>query len=227
MRKLRVCSPLVFLSLCLAAPSRAQGQDAPRVEVGVQYSTLSLDAVDSFGTETIPSFGARFTYNFNDHLAAEAEGNFAVTHTRRTYAQGGRYEQLQAGVKAGKRWERFGLFGKARPGFLSFDDTLRPAFTRQPLPDGTFFDFPTFESQRKTHFTADVGGVLEFYPSRRLVVRFDAGDTIIRYGARDIFGPPVVVVPSPGGPVHTPSIIKAPAEFGHNFQFSAGVGFRF
>jgi len=32
------------------------------------------------------------------------------------------------------------------------------------------------------YFSMDVGGVVEFYPSRRIVTRPDIGDTIIRYG---------------------------------------------
>ena len=32
------------------------------------------------------------------------------------------------------------------------------------------------------YFSMDVGGVVEFYPSRRIVTRLDIGDTIIRYG---------------------------------------------
>jgi hypothetical protein len=68
----------------------------------------------------------------------------------------------------------------------------------------------------------DIGGVLEFYPTRRVVTRFDFGDTIIRYGAttiNSIDGPA-------GGPfVTTPITING--ETRHSFQFSAGVGFRF
>ena len=32
----------------------------------------------------------------------------------------------------------------------------------------------------------DVGGVVEFYPSKRIVTRFDAGDTIIHFGRRNM-----------------------------------------
>jgi hypothetical protein len=69
----------------------------------------------------------------------------------------------------------------------------------------------------------DVGGVLEFYPSRRIVVRFDGGDTIIRYNQRTF---DFLVFPMGSTtPVLTP--ITQPAYTTHNFQFTAGVGFRF
>ena len=59
--------------------------------------------------------------------------------------------------------------------------------------------------------------MLEFYPTRRIVARFDGGDTMIFYRSLDI---PVFFFPRT-------LIFTAPAETIHNFQFSAGVGFRF
>lgn len=53
----------------------------------------------------------------------------------------------------------------------------------------------------KNKFAFDVGGVVEYYPSKRLVVRFDAGDLIIKH--QRIFGTD------------------------QNLQISAGVGVRF
>src|SRR3712207_8974594 len=38
---------------------------------------------------------------------------------------------------------------------------------------GQTFTFPTFDDTRRTYFSADLGGVLEFYPSSRVVTRFD------------------------------------------------------
>ena len=186
----------------------------------MQYSSLSLTP-PGFGSENVPAVGARFTYNFNDYFAVEAEANVSIDKPSRTFTQGGHYEQLQAGVKVGRRWRRFGLFAEARPGFVSFEDTARPGFAPVLGPGGTTF-LPLVSPERKTHFSADVGGVLEFYPSRRVVVRFDTGDTLIRYGEHDVFGP--VINPPPGGPVER--IVEAP-ETQHNFQFSAGIGLRF
>ncbi len=59
-------------------------------------------------------------------------------------------------------------------------------------------------SVNRTEPAFDLGGVIELYPSRRVVVRVDAGDTIIRFnrnGVGDLIS--------------------------HNFQLSTGVGFRF
>ena len=209
---------LVFTLLFASASARAQAHDAPKVEVGAQFSSLSITPPNLFGTENATGFGGRVTYNLTDHLAVEAEGNFYPTGLTQSYVTGGKAEQMQFGLKVGKRFEKFGVFAKARPGFVSFDKTLM--VTQTPLVPGGFDIVNTFTSERKTHFSTDVGGVLELYPSRRVLVRFDFGDTLIRYGEHDEVEPPFLA-PSGG------TIFKAPAEFKHNFQFTAGVAYRF
>lgn len=209
--------------LAQTSAARAQSTDAPKVEVGTQFSSLSVTPPNSASTENAAGFGARITYNFTNYFAVEAQGDFYPTKTRADFATGGRVEQAQFGIKVGKRWQKFGLFAKVRPGFVSFDGTVK--ITRalfSPVPGGTPRPFNFFGSERKTHFSADVGGVLEFYPSRRLVVRFDAGDTVIRYGEHNELGESIVILTREELPV-----VRAAADTQHNFQFSGGVGFRF
>lgn len=43
-----------------------------------------------------------------------------------------------------------------------------------------------FQPVSKTRFAVDLGGVVEWYPSKNTIVRFDAGDTIIRFGRRNV-----------------------------------------
>jgi hypothetical protein len=219
MRRLffRLPSTLIFL-FALGAVVAAQERDRPKVEVGVQFSSLSVTPPERFaGTENRPGFGGRATYDLTEHLAVEGEVNFFPTRGFETSATGGRALQGQFGLKAGRRFEKFGVFAKARPGFVSFAETREITPTTVTVGGQTF---PTviFDTGRKTHFSFDVGGVLEFYPTRRTTVRFDAGDTIIRYGERRDLGP---IFAAPGG-----LLITAPAETRHNFQFTAGVGFR-
>jgi hypothetical protein len=49
-------------------------------------------------------------------LDAELEGSLFRTTNLTTSYQGGYLLQSFAGIKAGKRWEKFGIFGKFRPG---------------------------------------------------------------------------------------------------------------
>jgi len=215
---------LAALVPVLCAAARAQESGAPKVEVGAQYSSLSITLPGRFstGTDNAAGVGARVTFNVTNYLALEAEGNFYPTRTVLTFASGGRAEQLQAGVKVGKRMERWGLFAKARPGFVSFDETLRPVAVELVDSGGMTFPILRFERERKTHFSVDVGGVLEFYPSRSMVVRFDAGDTIIRYGRHDV---PLPFILEPGAPFQP--VGQEEAQVKHNFQFTAGVAYRF
>jgi hypothetical protein len=214
---------IIATLLVFSTGARAQEHDAPKVEVGAQFSSLSLTPPGFSGTENPAGFGGRITYNLTDYFAIEAEGNIFPTRVQRQFASGGVAEQMQFGVKAGKRLRSFGVFAKARPGFVSFGDTIKLTSSLVArVPGGAPRPFTEFGSERKTHFSTDVGGVLELYPSRRLVVRFDAGDTIIRYGEHDEadFSSGVFTLDEL-------PIIKVASETKHNFQFTAGVAYRF
>jgi hypothetical protein len=214
-RALFTFNAFVLAFLAFTRGASAQEQDAPKLEIGVQYSSLSFELPNSGGTEYAAGAGGRVTYNLTNYFAVEAEANLFPSGTRSDYLTGGATQQAQFGAKVGKRWRRFGIFAKARPGFISLGDTLTPV---QDNSSGT--PIFTFERERKTHFSMDVGGVLEFYPSRKMLVRFDAGDTIIRYGEH------AELLPN-SFPLLGSSIANVPSQTQHNFQFTAGVGFRF
>lgn len=207
-RALALTASLLFLS---AVALRAQAQtDAPKFEVGAQFSALPVNEEPSddslcpaCGTFVYTGVGGRFTYNLNDSLALDSEVNFFLRENRGLVSRrvGGRPVQGLFGVKAGRRFRRVGLFAKARPGFLSFSKAISSG-----LGD---FDL---RLSRRTHFNVDVGGVVEFYASRKVAVRLDAGDTIIRYAGENIEGAL--------SPIST-------AFTRHNFQFGAGMVFRF
>lgn len=199
-----------FFLFALCVRAQAQEEAAPKFEVGVQFSSIVLDddasnnsfcnVCDEFVYKGI---GGRFTYNVNDHLAVETEVNLFLNENEAFISRriGGRPVQALFGVKAGRRFERVGVFGKVRPGFISFNRTVANGLGGSLEP----------VLARKTHFNLDVGGVFEVYPSRKVVLRVDAGDTIVRYGEENLAG---ASIPFEGGTMH-------------NFQFNAGVGFRF
>ena len=218
---------LVTLAIVLVcATSKAQDSEAPKFEAGVQFTLLTVNQpTPAFNCCLIipPGYansywksgiGGRLTYNFNEFLAAEATVNY-FSDARidplffRALPEGQIY-QGQFGFKAGKRSERVGIFAKARPGFVGFTEVSQLVNSTQPVI------FPNFQSERETYFSMDVGGVVEFYPSRNTVIRIDAGDTIIRYGTFRALGFTFA----------QPVIERAP-ETRHNFQLVAGFGFRF
>jgi hypothetical protein len=186
------------------------GQDRTRrFEAGAQFTSLVVEpsinqslSASASRKHTEPGFGGRFTFNLTESVAFEAEGNY---FTRTQFAtQDGHIFQGQFGGKVGKRFTRWGLFGKARPGFVAFSGVFDFAQGAQvPIPVETEY-YPSL----------DVGGVVEFYISPRWMARFDVGDTMIRY--REIR--------LPGA---TQSFILQPADTRHNLQLTSGIGFRF
>jgi beta-glucanase (GH16 family) len=207
-----------LMLLFSAHASRAQ-TETPRYEVGAQFSSLSLNEPNSSLYRTEPGFGGRFTVNLTDYLAAEAETNFYPNQSilNNTNTAGRAFSGL-FGAKIGKRYNRFGIYGKVRPGFVSFSEGASTYVNGSASTSAI-----QFERRRATHFATDVGGVLEFYPSRRIVTRFDVGDTIIRYNRRTISEPVFFTANTP--PTLVPFTI--PSETKHNFQFNAGIGYRF
>lgn len=208
----------ITLLLVCSRETSAQSNETQKFEIGAHFSSLSLDEGE---TRTEPGIGGRFTFNLTDNFALEAEGDiFPRVPNFHAIRTGGRAVEGLFGVKIGKRYKRFGIFGKARPGFISFGEGITEFFpTSSTVSLDTVFNR---HSQRLTHFAADIGGVLELYVSRRIFTRFDAGDTIIRYGQTTF----TTFTGALGG-TFTPIQLTIPSDTVHNFQFSAGVGFRF
>ena len=221
--------PLLLIALIISyisfyqqdgrAQSEPEKSKATRYEIGAQFTSITFSP-----DHTQPGLGARFTFNFNDNFALEAETNYfpndngIISDSR----DNGRVTEGLFGVKAGKRFKNFGIFGKARPGFISATRGFGDVVITGPPAAGSVFPESEFRPRRLTHLAFDLGGVLEFYPSRRIVTRFDAGVTIMRVGQTTFQG----FAAGPGGTVIV-APITIPGDTSANFQFSAGIGYRF
>ncbi len=206
--RMKPCITLLLTIVSFASVAVAQSTK-DKIEIAVQTTSLTLVNPDlpSFDS-TQTGIGGRFTFNFNRSIAAEAELNFLPQ--KENPSDVGTMIQGQFGMKAGKRFEKFGIFGKVRPGFLSID---KYSFTP---PQGSQGGTTIFPLERRALFTIDAGGVLELYPSKRMMVRFEAGDTVIRHP--DLFAHVSAT---------DPTLVQVrDGKFNHNFQFTAGVGFR-
>jgi hypothetical protein len=135
-------------------------------------------------------FGGRLTFDLSRWVALDGEFNFfpkddmpqqffdAPPVSALVYRRD-RIEGL-AGIKAGYRAERFGVFAKARPGFSQlFDKGVDCDGDLCPL-------ILVMRPDYKTAFAFDLGGVVEFYPTSRIVARFDLGDVMIKQRERDV-----------------------------------------
>ena len=189
------------LLLGLSTPARAQ-----RLEGGAFVTYTFLEEIGSsdhgVGTSTL-GIGGRAVW----HLApfVDVDGELAIHPNAGVQ---GYKVQGAVGAKAGVRWSRLGLFAKLRPGFLYF--------SKDPFGVGRAGAvFPRTEWAGSLDPAIDVGGVVEYYTAPGMIVRFDLGDTIVKYHSRTV----------------TVSQFQAPQQVGgfttRNRQWSLGVAKRF
>lgn len=214
----------IVSAFILLNPAAVRAQDSAKpaqIEVGVHFSNLALGPADrgeiilasqfvALNQSRESGIGGLFTANVTRHLALEGEINFFP----RNEPTAGTLIQGLFGAKIGRRFKRFGIFGKARPGIASFNDVTTEdgvaTIGQPPLQ----FTVPTFVARRRNFFSMDIGAVVELYHSPRVFTRIDVGDTIIGYG-RGLFYD------------LEENNQQVPGRARHAFQFSAGVGFRF
>ena len=166
--------------------------------MGGQFSLLNFDVFDNNADRRRNEFGGggRFAININRYFAAEAQLDYFPKEDRVFIGPveltlWGSKTLAVFGGRDGVRNDRFGVFGKARPGFIHFSSAFPTGCFNGPCP-----------LPKKTVFAFDVGGVFEYYPSRRTLLRVDVGDTIIRHD--------FPILPT-----------------SHNLQISLGAGVRF
>ena len=174
-------------------------------EFGPLFSTMLIareGPSDGVGTE--PGFGGYASYQFyhvfyldSGLLYFPRGSNSSGPH------DGGEILQGLFGLKGGIRRNRFGIFGKVRPGFNSYSQALSAI---SQTGQESF--------SRSTNFVLDLGGIVEFYPGEHGTLRLEAGDTHIYFNTRDInFGG--TPFPAGGGKLQ------------HSIQFIVGYGWRF
>src|SRR5262245_47872868 len=150
---------LLLLMLVLHGAVIAQSEES-KFEVGAQFSVIGR-GIGSDATRI--GGGGRMTSTLTRYLELEGELNYFPSAS----ADNVRRVQGQFGVKSGLRFDRFGVFGKVRPGFMDTKSRFR---TCLPCPLGSAcpaFCIPVEFSDADTGLSLDVGGVAEFYPAKR------------------------------------------------------------
>jgi hypothetical protein len=207
---------IVFLSVIfifvLSGVANAQ-IDEHKFEVGAVFTSITLSdfksrAAPGFSTgdSTVKGLGGRLAYNLTENIAIDGEASF-FPRTHFGNEEFGQKTQGFIGVKAGVRNKWGGVFAKARPGVMWFGE-----FASRGSCSGTSFGSVCGVAHEK-NFAMDLGGVVEFYPAERAIIRVDVGDTIIRYPDRTI------------GTIGTPLVLNGGVK--NNFQVSIGFGWRF
>lgn len=182
--------------LLLSVVPSLSAQTYTRWEIGPVFSTIFLNkSLNQFQ----PQLGGRLTFNVSRFLAVDSEmSSSLVSLNAASNYDGGYALQFLCGAKATARHKSFALFAKARPGLISYSGAIQ---SLQNVP-------PFVITQRIGEFAMDIGGGIEFFAGRRLVFRYDLGDTV----------------------VHQPALhgtFPLPAHNVNNVQFETAVAFRF
>jgi hypothetical protein len=166
-----VSSKLVAASIIsLLAPVAAQ---TPAFELGGQLVVVGSGEFD----DTDIGIGGRAAWRPRGLFGVESELTVYPTSfpgSRVAFSQG-RVESL-TGVTVGPRIGRLRLFGKARAGFLRYENA-GPVVCIAIFP-------PPLSCQLaggRTLFAADLGGGIEFDYLRRMVFRVEGGDRLLDY----------------------------------------------
>jgi len=199
---------LTGILIVVLSPAVAHAQDRQRYEVGFFGTYSFLERIGStdhgVGTET-GGIGGRFVYRALPFLDLETD----IAVLPGNPATSGNHLQGLFGAKAGVRTDKLGFFVKVRPGFMHFSKD--PFGVAKPGSTNFF----SREWASSTEPNLDLGGVVEYYTARGLILRFDLGKSIIRYAPRTVrisdFVPP----------------LEAGGFTTHNWQGSFGVSFRF
>src|SRR5262245_32806485 len=198
----------IWMILVLLVPDIAGAQDTgQRYELGGLFTYTFLREIGSrdvgIGTESA-GLGGRLVYRAFSLVDVETEINFLPGNS----ATSGNHLQGFFGVKAGKRWKKGGIFLKVRPGFIHF--------SRDPFgvgkPGSSIF---SIERAASTEPDVDLGGVIEYYTARGLILRFDLGDSVIHYARRTVRTSEFLPSFEAGGFTT------------HNWQGSLGISVRF
>ena len=214
---------IAFILVLSSHAVRAQPNSSVKehkFEVASEFTTMTFGAGD-----TIVGLGGRLTYNVKSYFALEAATYVFPGDCQFCDRHSGRSVEGLFGVKMGKRFAKWGIFGKARPGVISSSRGQFDLVVGLPATSPPAFFPPTFVfvPKRRTSFAADIGGVVEYYPTKRIITRLDFGETIIHYASQTTNFP--AFHPATGGFVLRPS--TGPAQNRGALQFTAGVGFRF
>jgi hypothetical protein len=200
----KIAAAALICGFCFVAAPIARPQEKPiRFEIGPLFTYLRVPDSIPINAQNQAEIGGRFSWNFSRLVAldTELEGSpFRTTNLTTSY-QGGYLLQSFVGIKAGKRWGKFGIFGKFRPGLTSYSGVIKQ------------FQSGTLGFGRRTDPAFDLGGIAEFYVLRRILLRYDFGDTIIHYNSSTI--------------TISGQSIAAPSELRNNFKFLTAIAFRF
>jgi hypothetical protein len=147
---------------------RPEWKDEPRWSAGVQYISLNMP-MDREGCAGCRSFqqgaGFNLSYRFARYAYLDSEVDFFPGSG--SSGRNGASRQALVGLKVGYTSRNWGIFSQVRPGIIYSEKSLE-------LGSTTVYG-------SATRFALDLGGTLEYYPSRRGTLRLKMGTTLVHY----------------------------------------------
>lgn len=200
---------MIFVLTLFAPGARAQTAFT-RNEVSAQFTTIRF--LDATAKRYFFGVGGRYDFNINRRLALETQVDFFPAEIYPIYQrQGGKLLHVLMGVRAKAVQSRhFAVYGVVRPSLLAF--TNIPQFSGPP---GTL---PGVKAKWQTQLALNLGGGVEYYPTPRLITRFEISGDPTRFANTLETDIPCsqckpVTVPYTGG-------------IGDTWRMSFGVGYR-
>ncbi len=194
----------VAILLVLGTMSSAASAQTRGFEIGGHIASTTLRQFN--GSDV--GIGARAAWRPAEMLGLESEltvypsnfpDRFAFTRSR---------TEGLFGVTMGPTFGRVRMFGRVRPGFVTFGEA--------PAPIACIAIFPPPLSctlaAGATLFALDIGGGVEVSATEKTFFRIDAGDRAVRY---------------PGPTFDASRRVRSEPFFSHDFRFAAGAGLRF
>jgi hypothetical protein len=223
LKLIRTLIPALAVMLIFFPPTDTNAQDdnkTPRFELGTHFAMMTkFDAThrdaaeltlepEEFSRNFNLGIGARATFNITRYISLETEWNALPQENEYS----GKKSQWFYGLKVGVRKQRFGIFAKARPGYMYFSKDYCDDI---PPLRGSYRCLGSL----KRNPAIDIGGVLELYTKRQGVVRIDIGDTAVHFNNinryRQELGPPLNFADQVyGGRTHS-------------LQVNVGIGIKF
>ena len=188
---------------------RSQGADEAgplaTTELVIAYALQPTLSVYESGIQTQllreSGFAVTGSHFLRSWIAVDSSVIYLGNGDQPSFQAGGPQVQFFAGLKVGVQRRRFGVYAKGRPGLIAFTSAYVNTAGVPPPTGGV------------EQLGGDVGAVLEAYPARKVVLRVDLGETLVRYGAVS--------------PVTNYGTNYAPVLHASQPQFLLGVGWRF
>lgn len=164
----------VAVAILVAAPG-AGAADAGTWDLGVAVAAVPAsrgEGVRDAPEKRVPGVGAWGTFHASGLLALEAgvDAYFPQAELGRLGAAPRRKVLVAAGLRLGRRFGAVGVAARVRPGVLWSD-----------------YDLVTFPAARtrESDLAVDLGGVLEYRPVGRWLLRLDVSDLYVPSGDRE------------------------------------------